>query len=186
MSPLGERTAVRIATFRPELAPAFDRLNRAWIARLFTLEPLDEEYLGDPQGHIIDPGGEIFFALEGGRVLGTCAVIPAGDGTFELAKLAVDPAAQGRGLGRTLAEAALGFARNRRANRVILVSNSTLVPALRLYASLGFRELPFPGPRPYADADLYMELTLSPDRPAPGRGVGPAPAEPVAAPGHHR
>jgi len=50
----GEEAVVRITPFRPELAPAFDRLNRAWIASLFTLEPRDEEYLGDPQGHIID------------------------------------------------------------------------------------------------------------------------------------
>jgi putative acetyltransferase len=162
----GKEPVVRITTFRPELAPAFDRLNRAWIASRFTLEPRDEEYLGDPQGHVIDQGGEIFFALRGDQVVGTCAAIPTGDGVIELAKLAVDPVAQGRGLGRALAEAAIGFARSRQARRVMLVSNSTLVPALRLYSSLGFQQLPFPGPRPYVDADVYMELTLAPNPPA--------------------
>ena len=163
MTARGEEAVVRITPFRPELAPAFDRLNRAWIASLFTLEPRDEEYLGDPQGHIIDQGGEIYFALDGNRVLGTCAAIPTGDGVVELAKLAVDPEAQGRGLGRALAVAAIDFARSRQARRLFLVSNSRLVPALRLYASLGFQELPFPGPRPYVDADVYMELELGPN-----------------------
>ena len=63
MTSQGQEPAVRITTFRPELAPAFDRLNRAWIASRFTLEPRDEAYLGDPQGHVIDQGGEVFFAL---------------------------------------------------------------------------------------------------------------------------
>jgi putative acetyltransferase len=99
---------VLITPYRPELAAAFDRLNRAWITRLFTLEPGDEAYLADPEGHIIARGGEIFFALEGSRVQGTCAAIPAESGIVELAKVAVDPAAQGRGLGRALAEAAIG------------------------------------------------------------------------------
>lgn len=157
----GAESPVRITRYRPELAPAFDRLNRAWIASLFTLEPRDEEYLRDPEGHIIDRGGEIFFALDGDRVLGTCAAIPSGAGVMELAKLAVDPEAQGRGLGRALVLATIEFARERRARTLMLVSNSSLVPALRLYTSLGFRELPFPGPRPYIDADVYMELELA-------------------------
>jgi GNAT superfamily N-acetyltransferase len=153
---------VLITPYRPELAAAFDRLNRAWITRLFTLEPRDEAHLAHPEGHIIARGGEIFFALEGGHALGTCAAIPAEPGVVELAKLAVDPAARGRGVGRALAEAAIGFARSRQAHRVMLVSNSRLVPALRLYASLGFRERPFPGPSPCINADVYMELELAP------------------------
>jgi hypothetical protein len=48
----------------------------------------------------------------------------------------------------------------------MLVSNSRLVPALRRYASLGFRERPFPGPRTCIDADVYMELELAAAGPA--------------------
>lgn len=154
------RPNVRIVPYRPEFAPDFARLNRAWLEQYFTVEPLDEEYLGDPEGHIIRAGGEIFFALEAERVIGTCAAIPQPGMSFELAKLAVTPECQGRGLGRALALAVIGFARERGAARVTLVSNSTLVPALHLYERLGFRQLPFPGPPPYLDADVYMELPL--------------------------
>ena len=152
---------IELVTWRPALAPDFARLNRAWLELYFTVEPLDEEYLRDPEGYIIAPGGEIFFALDGDEVIGTCAMIPRGDDEFELAKLAVTPAAQGRGIGQRLVEAAIAFARSRGAKRVILVSNSGLGPALRLYERLGFAHGPVPDPRPYVDADVFMVLALS-------------------------
>ena len=111
----------RIVPYRAEWAPAFDRLNRAWLEADFTVEPLDEVYLQDPEGAVIRPGGQIFFAVEGERVLGTCAAIPQEDGSFELAKLAVDPSAQGRGLGRRLAEAVIAYAAERGATRLFLL-----------------------------------------------------------------
>lgn len=152
---------VEIVTYRPELAGEFARLNYEWLEKYFTVEPLDEEYLGDPEGHVMQPGGEIFFAVEGDRVIGTCAAIPRADGTMELAKLAVTPDAQGRGLGRALSKAVIQFARARRPKCLYLVSSTHLAPALRLYETLGFRRLPFPWPPPYTDADVYMELDLS-------------------------
>jgi putative acetyltransferase len=155
-----------IISYRPELALDFARLNRAWLERYFTVEPLDEEYLSDPDGHIMRPGGEIFFVVEDEHVLGTCAAIPQPDGSFELAKLAVTPEAQGRGFGRALSIAVIDFAVARGAKRIFLVSNSTLIPALRIYEELGFRALPFPGKPPYVDADVYMELDLD-RRPIP-------------------
>jgi GNAT superfamily N-acetyltransferase len=152
---------IEIVPYRPEFAEHFAELNREWLEKYFTVEPLDEEYLSDPDGHIMQPGGEIFFAVDGDRVLGTCAAIPREDGTIELAKLAVRPDAQGRGLGRALSVAVIEFARGRGVNRVYLVSSSILGPALRLYETLGFRHLPFPWPPPYTDADVYMELDIS-------------------------
>ena len=136
-------------------------MNRAWLERYFTVEPRDEELLGDPAGRIIAPGGEIFFALQAETVVGTCAAIAQGDGEFELAKLCVTPAAQGGGIGRALANTVVEFARERGARRVVLVSSSRLTPALRLYEALGFEHRPFPGPPVYADADVYMELDVA-------------------------
>ena len=155
------RRGVEIVAYRPELAADFARLNRAWLELYFTVEPLDEKYLNDPEGRIIEPGGEIFFALEGDQAIGTCAMIPRGDDEFELAKLAVTPAAQGRGVGQRLVESAVAFARGRGARRVSLVSNSGLGAALRLYERIGFEHGPIPDPRPYVDADVFMMLRLS-------------------------
>ena len=155
------RGDVEIVTYRPEFAKDFALLNYEWLEKYFTVEPLDEEYLSDPEGHIMQLGGEIFFALDGNRVIGTCAAIPRDDGTMELAKLAVTPDAQGRGLGRALSVAVIEFARSRQPKNLYLVSSTRLAPALRLYETLGFRHLPFPWPPPYTDADVYMELDVS-------------------------
>ncbi len=152
--------AITIVPFRPELAPAFARLNRAWIERLFVMEEADRKVLDHPETAIIQPGGQIFFALDGGTPVGTAAAIPVSPLRFELAKMAVDPAYQGRGLGRLLVEAVIDFARSVNAESLFLVTNSSLAGAIRLYERLGFRHAPLPPHNEYARADVYMELVL--------------------------
>jgi putative acetyltransferase len=151
---------VEIVPWRPEFAGDFDRLGREWLERYFTVEPLDELYLQNPEEKIVRPGGQVFFAIEDGIPIGTCSAIPQDDGSFELAKLAVTESAQGRGLGRRLAVEVLAFVEAAGAPRVTLSSSTRLGPALKLYESLGFTREEFPGPRPYADADVYMVLEL--------------------------
>jgi putative acetyltransferase len=157
---------VVIGTFRPEHAAAFDSLNRAWLTAYDLLEPTDELHLTDPAGQILAHGGQIFVALQDEVVVGTCAVVPHGPGAFEVAKLAVAPTARGRGIGRQLIDACLGYARQRGARQAVLVSNSRLEAALRLYEQRGFRYAPLPATMPYTTADVYMELELTPDQPA--------------------
>jgi putative acetyltransferase len=157
---------VVIDTFRPEHAAAFDALNRAWLTAYDILEPADERHLTDPAGQILAHGGQIFVALEDEAVVGTCAAVPHGPGAFEVAKLAVAPTARGRGIGRDLIDACLGYAQQRGARQAVLLSNSRLEAALRLYEQLGFRYAPMPATMPYATADVYMELDLAPGQPA--------------------
>jgi putative acetyltransferase len=152
---------VQIVTYRPEFREAFERLNRAWLEAYALLEPADLVYLQDPEGHVLATGGQVFFALDGGQVVGACAAIRSTPSTVELAKLAVAPEAQGRGLGRRLCEHVLRFARAAGAAQVVLSSNSALVAAIRLYESLGFRHAPVPPTVPYASADVYMTLSLA-------------------------
>ncbi len=154
---------LRIAPFHDDLADAFDRLNRAWLVEGGFLEPADETYLAAPRATIVDRGGEIFFAIENGRVLGTAAAIRLDGQAFELAKVGVTPEAKGRGLGRRLVVCAIDFARTHGATRVVLTSNSRLVPALALYRSLGFEDRPCPEGFGYVTADVYMELALVPN-----------------------
>lgn len=59
-------------------------------------------------------------------------------GEAEFRMLAVDPAAQGRGVGRALVRACLDRARQRGARSVIICTRSFSRPAQRLYAKLGF------------------------------------------------
>jgi len=155
-----------IDTFRPADQEAFAELNRAWLTEYGLLEAPDERQLVNPVQEIIGPGGQIFLARRNGEVVGTCAVLPHEADVLELVKLAVAPGAQGLGLGRRLVEACLAFARDRGARRVVLLSNSRLGAALRLYESLGFQRLPLPPDAAYLTADVYMELDLSAQRAA--------------------
>lgn len=151
---------MEIVPYRPELAPAFRSLNRAWIERFFALEPADLKTLDDPEGAIVAPGGEIFFALVAGTVAGTAAAVPVGPGAFELAKMAVSPEHQGSGIGQALGQAVIDWVRSQRATRLFLLTNSSLGPALRLYRRLGFQDRPLPSHTDYARADVYMEYPL--------------------------
>lgn len=153
--------SVDIVPFRPEFRSAFERLNRVWLEGHGLLEDADLEYLQDPEGHILHGGGQVFFAVRGGAVVGTCAAIVAAPDTVELAKLSVAPAAKGRGLGRALCERVLRFARERGARRVVLTSQHGLATAIRLYESLGFRHAPMPASNRYETADVYMTLDLT-------------------------
>jgi putative acetyltransferase len=152
--------AMQIVQFRPELAGAFKALNEAWITTLFALEPRDSEVLDDPLGVILEPGGEILFALEDGEAVGCCALIKLADGGFELSKMAVADAYKGRGYGRALLAAAVAFAKAAGAPRLYLETNSALAPALSLYRAFGFAEITPAVPSPYARADVIMELGL--------------------------
>lgn len=152
-------STVSIVPYAAAYRDAFAALNRAWIERHFTLEPADRRYLDDPEGTILAKGGEVFFALDGSRVVGTCALIADGPHAFELAKMAVVDDQQGRGIGRALVEHALGFAEERGATRVFLLSSSSLRVALHLYERAGFVHVPF-SVSEYARGDVRMEIAL--------------------------
>ncbi|UOQ97414.1 GNAT family N-acetyltransferase [Hymenobacter sp. 5317J-9] len=147
--------------FQPGDQPIFRQLNEEWISRYFELEPADLKALDHPEDYILTPGGCILFAELDGEVVGTCALIKMADGcSYELAKMAVAPAAQGQQIGYQLGQAAIQRVRDLRGQRVYLESNAKLAPALALYRKLGFRDLAQPNPSPYARADVQMELLL--------------------------
>jgi putative acetyltransferase len=154
-------TVTSIAT--REDAAAFSRLNEEWIASLFSLEQKDRDTLADPFGHYVAPGGDVLLARDGeNRVVGCVALEPAGDGVFELSKMAVAPPERGRGIGRRLLVAAIARARALGASSLFLGSNRRLTAAVGLYESAGFRHVPREaiGLLPYSRADVFMELRL--------------------------
>jgi putative acetyltransferase len=162
-----------VVRYREEFRSAFEQLNREWIEAYFVLEPADVEILSDPRRKILDPGGQVFFVLEGREALGTCAVLRHSPDECEIAKMAVAPAARGRGYGDLLMEASLAFAREMHSRRVVIVSNRALNPAIRLYRKHGFVEVPLASDGRYRRANIRLELELGP---TPGAST-PVPAE---------
>jgi N-acetylglutamate synthase-like GNAT family acetyltransferase len=129
---------VRIVDYRDDLARHFHDLNAEWIERMFSLEPVDRDVLSNPRARIIDKGGIILFAEAEGEIIGTVALKPVADGSFEVTKMAVAPAAQGQKAGERLLTALLERAAERGIDRIHLLTNSLCAPAIHLYEKLGF------------------------------------------------
>lgn len=152
--------AFQIVAYAPVHRGAWRTLNEAWLAEGgFAVEGKDRKVLDDPEGQILAPGGRIFFVERDGAVVGCCALMAMDDGGFEVAKMTITPSARGDGLSRRLLEACEAAAREAGAPRLYLESSSTLAPALGLYRSFGFVDLP-PRDTPYARADVFMEKRL--------------------------
>ena len=158
--PASGASEIELVGYRAELRPDFERLNRLWLEGHSLLEAVDLEYLQEPERHILATGGQVFFAMQGSVVIGTCAALRISSTTFELAKLSVDPSARGRGLGRRLCEAVLKYARQAGATEIVLTSHTALVEAIRLYESMGFQHEPLPADVRYETANVFMRLTL--------------------------
>jgi ribosomal protein S18 acetylase RimI-like enzyme len=158
----GEEMAVEIVDYTDEYASAFARLNYEWIERYFRVERHDREILDDPRKYVLKPGGQIFVALAHDTQAGTVALIPAGEGAFELTKMAVSPQFQGLGIGKKLMERCIDYAQSHDARLIFLESHSSLTPALNLYRKYGFLDAPVDPNSEYARADVRMELKIDP------------------------
>jgi ribosomal protein S18 acetylase RimI-like enzyme len=80
----------------------------------------------------------------------------AGPGEAEIRMLAVDPAAQGRGVGSALAAACVERARAEPGmKRVVLCSQEAMTTAHRVYARLGFERTPELDWYPLPDVRLW-------------------------------
>ena len=149
-----------VIEFRDELAADFAALNYEWIEQYFTVEDEDIKSLEDPRGSVIDGGGQIFFVLVDGEVAGTAAMLSHRPGVFELAKMAVKPAFQGRGLSRLLMNACVEFGRDQGTSEIMLLTNDKLTPAVQLYKSAGFVATEHYTDRRYARGNLEMRIKL--------------------------
>ena len=150
-----------VVTYQEAWRGEFERLNRECIETWFDLEEADLAPFRDPVAKIIRPGGQIFFVVDAGKVLGTCAVIAHRPEVHEIAKMAVAPEARGKGYGDLLMEAAMEFSRQAGARRIIIVSNTRLAPAIRLYEKHGFVRVPLEAHEQYARADIRLERDLA-------------------------
>ncbi|WP_433833372.1 GNAT family N-acetyltransferase [Flavobacterium anhuiense] len=153
---------VTIATYHPKYNKSFKDLNIEWISNYFVVEPNDVKALDHAEEYIINKGGEIFAAVLNDEVLGVCALIKSNgkDYDYELAKMAVSPKAQGKGVGLLLAKSAIKWATEKGASKIYLESNTKLQPAIKLYEKLGFKEITGISST-YDRVDIQMMLLLN-------------------------
>lgn len=146
-----------IISYQPQFHSDFKRLNMEWLEKYNLVESHDLEILDDPEGTVLARGGVIFLAREGDSIVGTAGLWKENETEYELVKMAVDPQYRGRGISKLLLERCLAEAKNLKANKVFLFSNSQLKTALKLYEQYGFYHV-VPENSPFVTADVKMEL----------------------------
>lgn len=156
--PLGMNAS--LVTYDPRFRHDFVALNRQWIERHFKVERNDLEQLERLEDTILNVGGEIFFVVEGGRAVGTCAMVPHGENSYEIAKMAVADEAKGRGHGDRLMEACIAWGVAKGASEITILSNTVLEPAIRLYRKHGFETVHLGVHPDYERCNIVLKLTL--------------------------
>ncbi|KZS41942.1 MarR family transcriptional regulator [Aquimarina aggregata] len=156
-----ESSTVEIIDYTSKYHTAFKELNEEWIKTFFKIEDADRKALDDPQKYILDSGGKILVAIQDQNVLGVCALIKMKNKKYdyELAKMAVSPKTQGKGIGYLLGKSSIEKAKSMGAKSIYLESNTILKPAISLYEKLGFQKV-VGIDTPYERCNIQMELLL--------------------------
>jgi putative acetyltransferase len=150
---------IEIIDYSGEYANDFRELNLEWLDKYNLTESHDLEVINHPQEAILDRGGHIFLAREGDRIVGTAGIANEGDPVYELVKMAVAPEFRGKGISKMLIEKCLDKARELKAKKIFLYSNSQLQTAISLYKKYGFVHVDASN-SPLLTADVKMEMIL--------------------------
>ena len=153
---MSKKNVVDIIEFSEELSEPIKTLNYEWLEKYFRIEEGDVASLSDPQKHIIDKGGHIYYAKLDGEIVGTASLLKKSETVYELGKLAVSDKAQGHGIGTILIEHCLNIAKQKQITILILYSNTTLQSAIHLFRKYGFEEVELES-GVYERANIKME-----------------------------
>lgn len=150
---------ISIISYDPIYQSAYKSLNLEWLIQYNLLEPFDEKQLDDPNGSILNQGGYIYLAKANDDIVGTAALVYDSNGIYELAKMTVAPQYRGKGISKLLIESCIQKAKELKAKKIYLYSNSQLGTAITLYEKYGFKHIPTDTIH-YVTADVKMELML--------------------------
>jgi GNAT superfamily N-acetyltransferase len=108
-------------------------------AREYGLDTSFEPYVARPLADcMLDGTGRVWIAEDADRIVGSIAMVDAGEGVGQLRWFLLVPEVRGSGLGRRLLEAALAYGRERGFSSVFLWTFADLHGARRLYERAGF------------------------------------------------
>lgn len=150
---------VQIVSHSEAYGKAFAQLNTAWIKKYFDLEEHDLEVLRNPQKHILHEGGLIYYVLYKNKPVSTVALFKNKFKEWEITKMATQIEFQGTGLGELLLKHCIAAARAQKIQTLVLYTQSSLFPAIRLYKRLGFAYSALQV-KYYTRADVKMQLKV--------------------------
>ena len=138
LPPVPHPEGVEIRSFRPGDEAELLRVNAAAFATHAEQGTMDEANLAERMAEPwFDPDG-LLMAVEGDRLLGFHWTKQHGPDLGEVYVIGLDPAAQGRGLGKTLSLAGLEHLAARGVAEVELYVEADNAPAIALYERMGF------------------------------------------------
>lgn len=152
---------MKIVPYDPKYKQAFIEMNRQWISEMFTLEAEDPAVL-DGIDQSLAQGGQVFFAVDDrDEVLAACMIAPLPNGEWEIEKFCARGMYTGTGAGSACLKACLDYAKERRVEKIVIVSNRKCVQALHLYRKHGFVEVPVDKEKfPFDRADIAFEQSF--------------------------
>lgn len=151
---------MEIIEYQENYKKDFIALNIDWIRRYFVPEQADYDVL-DNVDKLLQKGSMIYFAVENGAVLATCMATPLQDTVWEIQKLAATGQYTGKGAGSAVFRACMDYAIAHGAQKLTLISNRRLKPALHIYKKFGFQEIPLQKDYWGFDrADIEFEYTV--------------------------
>ncbi|MGB2013783.1 MAG: GNAT family N-acetyltransferase [Flavobacteriaceae bacterium] len=154
-------TEYEIINFKNKYSKFFYDLNIEWLNEFFLVEDYDKKILSNPQKHIINKGGSIFFAKKDKKIVGVVALMPTHElDVYELTKMGVEKDFRNQGAGRHLLKKCVEQAKLNKLKKVIIYSNRKLENAIYLYKSFGFIEVELEKNSNYQRADIKLELRL--------------------------
>lgn len=150
---------ITIVPYEEKYQPYFEKFNRQWIEAWFTMEPVDEFVLTNPDKAILQNGGAILMALYDEEVAGTVGLRKVDEATYEFTKMAVGEDFRRKGIAEALSYASFEKAKELGADKVILYSNTKNAGAIKLYEKVGFKHLQVE-PGVYERANVKMEIEI--------------------------
>lgn len=153
---------MKVVPYDPKYKEEFIALNEKWISEMFVLEEEDMAVLSHFE-EALEEGAQIFFAVdEEDAVMACCMIAPLSNGEWEIEKFCARGMYTGTGAGSACLKACLDYARQKRVEKVVIVSNRKCVHALNLYRKHGFVEVPVDKEKfPFERADIAFEQTFT-------------------------
>ena len=152
-----------IRTIRADDNAALAKIIRDTLKEFNANKP-NTVYYDDRTDHLFEefavPNSIYYVVEENGVVIGGAGIFPTEnlpDGTCELVKLYLSPAARGKGIGKLLLEKSLAAAKSMGYKKVYLETMPELIIAIPLYEKYGFTYLPSAqGNSGHSGCDIWM------------------------------
>lgn len=134
-------TEMKVIPFEERYRQDFIDFNTDWIVSNFgaveahdleTFETIDEK---------LQAGAMIFFAVQDGIALAACMATPMEGTTWEICKLCSNRQVPHKGAGSAVFQTSMEWALSHGAERLFILSNRKLKPALHIYRKFGFQEI---------------------------------------------